>query len=401
MTPSPIADGRRRRVCVMTGTRAEYGLLRYVMEEVAAAPDLDLQVVASAMHLVPEFGSTVAAIRADGFSIDAEVSCLVSGDTGVALGQSLGLATLGFTDAFARLGPDVLVLLGDRFEALAAATAATALRIPIAHIHGGERTEGAMDEAFRHAITKMSHLHFTAAPEYRDRVIQMGEAPRTVHCVGAVGLDALVRVGTPDRATLAAEIGFDLDPAFALLTYHPATLGEATLDGLEALLAALGARADLKVLMTKANADPGGRAVNARLDAYAVEDPGRRHLVASLGQRRYLAALREAALVVGNSSSGIIEAPAVDTPVVNLGTRQAGRLRARAVIDCEETRTAIDAALDRALDPAFRESLKADAPPYGRPGRASDGIVEALRTADLPALIVKRFHDLPAREADP
>lgn len=394
-----------RRICVMTGTRAEYGLLRFLMEELRERPGVALQTVAAAMHLVPEFGMTVEAIRADGFRVDAEVSCLVAGDGNVALGQSMGLAVLGFTDAFGRLAPDAVVILGDRFEALAAAAAATALCVPIAHIHGGERTEGAMDEAFRHAITKMSHLHFTAAEDYRRRVVQMGEAPETVFLVGALGLDNFRRIALPDRVAFRAEMadafGFDPGDVFALLTYHPATLGAATLDGLDALLAELDARPDLKLVMTKANADPGGQAINARLAEHAAEAPDRRLLVASLGQRRYLAAVTHAAVVVGNSSSGIIEAPAVDTPVVNLGSRQAGRLRAAAVIDCGETRAEIAAALDRALDPAFRAALSATEPPYGRPGDAARKVADVLAGADLPALLVKRFHDGPATGTAP
>lgn len=384
----------------MTGTRADYGLLVWLMRELQATPGVVLQLVVSAMHLAPEFGRTVDLVRRDGFAIDAEVPCLVSGDDHVALGKSMGLAQLGFVDAFARLAPDILVLLGDRFEALSAATAATALRIPIAHLHGGEKSEGAMDEYFRHAITKMAHLHFVAAADYLRRVLQMGEQPDRVWNVGAVGLESFLRLALPDVVALSRDLGVDLTTGYLLMTYHPATLAECSpVAALDEVLSALDAAPHLKVLATKANADPGGRAINARLELFARASGGRLVLVDSLGQVRYLAAMRGAAAVIGNSSSGIIEAPAIDVPTVNIGTRQDGRLKAASVIDCAEQRGAIRAALQRALHPGFRTSLAASSPPYGRPAPVASRIATVLSAADLGQLTRKTFYDLDTEPA--
>ncbi len=384
-----------RKVCVMTGTRAEYGLMHWLMRELKSDPAIVLQVVVSAMHLAPEFGRSVDAIRADGFAIDAEVPCLVDGDCHVALGTSMGLANLGFVDAFARLKPDLLVILGDRFETLAAATAAVALRIPIAHLHGGETSQGSLDEYFRHAITKLSHLHFVAAPAFARRVVQLGEHPDRVHTVGALGLENFARLALPDIEILSHDLGFDLGGGYVLLTYHPATLADqAPTLALEEVLAALDDFPHLKVLATKANADPGGRAINARLHTYQSASPQRVHLVDSLGQVRYLAAMRGAVAVLGNSSSGIIEAPAIDVPTVNIGSRQDGRLKAASIIDCRETRSAIADAISQVLAPSFRTRHCLAAPPYGRPGFVAARICAILRNAELGALRRKIFFDL-------
>lgn len=386
-----------RRICIVTGSRAEYGLLYWLMKDVQAAPDLTLQVVASAMHLAPEFGRTVDQIRADGFTVDAEVHMLVAGDCPLAIAKSQGLGIIGFADAFARLQPDAIVLLGDRFEALAAATAATTLRIPIVHLHGGETSEGAIDEAYRHAITKMAHLHCVAAPAYGRRVIQMGEQPDRVHVVGAPGLDTFLRLELPERAALCADVGLDPARPLFVITYHPATLADASpLPALEELLAALHACPDASLLITKANADAGGQAINQRLERFAAEEGERAVLVSSLGQRRYLAALKAAALVIGNSSSGLIEAPAADVPTINLGSRQAGRLKGASVLDCAEERTAILAAIAAAQSTDFRARMAASTPPYGRPADTARTICALLHSVPLGEnLLIKRFHDLP------
>lgn len=381
-----------RRICVVTGTRADYGLLRWLMQEIKETPSLTLQTAVSNMHLVPEYGLTVDDIRADGFTIDAEVACLVSGDTTLAMGKSMGLAVIGFTDTFCRLQSDLVVILGDRYEAFSAASAATALNIPIAHIHGGERTEGAVDEAFRHSITKMSHLHFAAAEEYGRRIMQLGEDPQNIYVVGSVGLENFCRLPFPDVEKLSSDIDFDLTSPYLLMTYHPATL-DMNEGALDALLTAV-QQCDLPVLMTKANSDPGGRAVNLKLEKLASERPQRFCLVASLGQVNYLAAMRHCAAVVGNSSSGIIEAPAIDIPVVNIGSRQAGRLRAAAVIDSDESSADISRALKKALDPAFRSSLLTTSPPYGRPSRIARTIADVLESTPLNTLVKKRFRDV-------
>lgn len=391
-----------RRVCIVTGTRAEYGLLYWLMREIAES-DLTLQIVATAMHLEPAFGHTVDQIREDGFTVDAEVPMDLSGDEPAAVARATGRGVIGLADAFERLRPDVVVLLGDRFETLAAATAAALLRIPVAHIHGGEISEGAIDDAMRHAITKLSHVHFCAAEVFRRRVIQMGEAPEHVHAVGAPGLDHLVRRALPDRAAVARRIGLTLDRPLFLVTYHPATLDDADpVTGLDELLAALDQFPDAALVFTKANADAGGRAINARLEVYVAGRGDRAALVASLGSDFYFAALKQAAVVVGNSSSGLIEAPAAGTPTVNIGIRQDGRPRSVSVIDSVERRDAIEAAIRRALDPAMRDVLDSQTPAYGRAGHASRQIFERLRMTPLDGILVKRFRDIaPGETAAP
>lgn len=386
----------RSRICIATGTRADYGLLYWLMRDLSDHPGFELSIIASAMHLAPQFGETIRFIRQDGFEIDATVPCLDEDDSDAGMGRAYVRATQGFLSALEAIKPDCLILLGDRFEALAAATAATFLHIPVGHIHGGEVTLGAIDEVFRHAITKMAHLHFTAAEEYRQRVIQMGEAPDRTFNVGTVGLDNFLRLDLPSKADLMADLGLPEDSDYALVTYHPATMEKAgPLAGLEALLEAFEAFPDLKLVITKANADPGGRRINERLESFEAQWPGRVRLVTSLGQVRYLAAMKTATMVIGNSSSGIIEAPAVDVPTVNIGTRQEGRLRAQSIIDVAETAADIKAGISRALDPAFRDGLKAKTPPYGRPGNATGRIVSVLEKARFEDLGRKPFSDLP------
>jgi len=382
------------RICIATGTRADYGLLYWLMRDLQDHPDFELSTIASAMHLAPQFGETIRFIRQDGFEIDATVACLDEDDSDVGMGRAYVRATDGFLAALDQLKPDLLIVLGDRFEALAAATAATFLHIPIGHIHGGEVTLGAIDEVFRHAITKMAHLHFTAAEDYRRRVIQMGEAPDRAFNVGTVGLDNFIRLDLPSKSELMADLGLPEMSDYALVTYHPATMEKGgPLEALEALIEAFDAFPELRLIITKANADPGGRRINERLEAFEASQPDRVRLVTSLGQVRYIAAMKSAAMVVGNSSSGIIEAPAVDVPTVNIGTRQEGRLRAQSVIDVGEDAASIKAGIARALDPGFRAGLKDTAPPYGRPGNATGRIISILEKTEFGGLVRKPFCD--------
>lgn len=385
-----------RRICVVTGSRAEYGLLRGLLRALADDPGFELHLVATGMHLAPEFGMTCREIESDGFVIDDRVDMLLAGDSAAAIAKSIGLGTIGFADVFARRRPDLLVLLGDRFEILAAAQAALVARISIAHIHGGELTEGAFDDAIRHALSKMSGLHFVAAEAYRARVIQMGEAPERVHTVGALGLDNIRLAPPVPRARLGQELGQRLDAPLFLVTYHPATLqADDPTRAMRALLDALDAFPEACVVMTYPNADTHGRDLIPMIEDYARARLGRIGAHASLGQRRYLAVMRAASVVIGNSSSGLIEAPACGVPTVNLGTRQAGRLRAASVLDCAEERDAIVAAVRRALDLGFRAGLEGMSTPYGD-GHAVERILAVLRGVDFSALIHKRFHDLPA-----
>ena len=385
----------RRRICVVTGSRADYGHLFWLMRALADDARVDFRLAVTGMHLSPEFGSTWREIADDGFEIDARIDTQVSGDTAVATAKSIGLGVIGFADAFARLRPDLVVLLGDRFESFAAAQAAMTALIPIAHIHGGELTEGAIDEAMRHAMTKMARLHFTAAEAYRQRVIQLGEDPSRVFTVGAPGLDHLQHLEPLNGNDLAVEIGLAVGNApLFLVTYHPATAtGGDPATPMRALIDALDGFPEARVLITKANADAGGRTINRIIDTYADRRPGRVKAVASLGVRRYLSVMRAAAAVIGNSSSGMVEAPALGRPTVNLGARQDGRLRAASVIDCAETADEIRKAIGKALDPAFQARTAAVEPPYGRGGAAA-AIHRILTSFPLDRLAAKRFHDL-------
>lgn len=385
-----------RRVCVVTGSRADYGLLRWLMQDVADDPGLVLQVVATGSHLSPAFGLTRREIEADGFVLNAAVDLAQEGDSRLAVAQATGRAVVGIAEALERLAPDLVVLLGDRFEIFAAAQAAYLLQVPIAHLHGGELTEGALDDALRHAITKLAALHFVAADAFRDRVLQLGEPPERVHVVGALGLDAIERLDLPEQAALEAELGFALGAPTLLVTYHPETLAarDPGADA-EALLAALDRFPEARVVLTRPNADPGHQAIAERLEAWAAARPERARLYDSLGQRRYLATLRAAAVAVGNSSSALIEAPALGTPTVNIGGRQDGRPRAASVIDCAPSAEAIQDAIAQALDPAFRAAASAADSPYGGPGAAAR-IKAVLASVALEPLRAKRFRDLPA-----
>lgn len=387
----------RRRVCVVTGTRAEFGLLRCLIQAIQAEPGLELQLIATGMHLSPEFGLTYREIEAAGIPIDARVEMLLSADSSSAVGKSMGLGLIGFADAYARLQPDLVLLLGDRFEIFAAAAAAMVAAIPIAHLHGGETTEGAFDESIRHAITKMAQLHFVAAEPYRRRVIQLGEAPERVFLVGGLGIDAIRRLPLLDRAALEQSLDFRLGARNLLITFHPVTLeGQASSrQQMAALLEALHAQpADTHLIFTMPNADTGGRELMAQVNEFVAAHPQARAYT-SLGQLRYLSCLAQVDGVVGNSSSGLAEAPSFRCATVDIGDRQKGRLAAGSVIHCEAEAQAIRTALARVFDPAFQASLASVVNPYGE-GGASERILAVLRDHPLEGLLKKRFHDLPA-----
>lgn len=384
----------KRKICVVTGTRAEYGLLYWLMKEIQADDALDLQVIATGAHLSPEFGLTYKTIEKDGFFIDEKVEMILSSDTPAGVTKSMGVALIGFADAFARLSPDIVVVLGDRYEILAAAEAAMMANIPIAHIHGGEITEGAIDDSIRHAITKMAHLHFVAAPEYRNRVIQMGENPEHVYEVGAVGIDNIVKTPLMPLDELEKSLQFPLGEKFFLVTYHPVTVESARhSDALQNLFDALDAFSDYHVLITKSNSDAGGREINRRLDVYAEARKDRVSCHASLGQLRYLSAMKHAAAIVGNSSSGLLEAPVLKTPTVNIGARQKGRLRYPSVIDCSEETETIADALRKVVSEEFRRAWGYMEIPHAD-GEISSRIKNILRDIPLDGLFQKRFQDL-------
>jgi len=389
-----------RKVCVVTGSRAEYGILRPLLAALRADPGFELRLVVCAMHLSATFGLTYREIEADGFAIDRRVEMAPDADTAAGVTKSIGRGCIGFADAFAELKPDLLVLLGDRYEILAAAAAALVARIPVAHIHGGELTEGAIDDAIRHAVTKMSHLHFCAAEPYRQRVIQLGEAPERAFTVGALGLDNLAAIPLMSRHELETDLDFRFGDRMVVVTYHPATLeaGDPAA-GLAALLKALDRFPELRAVITYPNADAGANALIDGIEAYAARRKGRVLLVKSLGTRRYLSLVAQAAAIIGNSSSGIIEVPSFRVPTVNLGTRQRGRLRARSIVDCAEEPEAILRAIQTALSSEFRAGFMGMANPYGD-GKTAPRILERLRAADLEALPMKRFYDLPRVTAD-
>ena len=383
-----------RKICVVTGTRAEYGLLYWLMRDIKSDPSLTLQLIVTGTHLEPAFGHTVDVIEADGFHIDARVPIELTGDTPSSIARSTGLATAGIADALETLTPDIVVLLGDRFEMLAAATAATICNTPIAHIHGGEITEGAIDDAMRHAITKLSSVHFVAADQYRNRVIQMGEHPSTVFTVGAPGLDYIDRgkLLSTDEITKA----FKIDDAaqYFLITLHPTTRAQANAAAeIDALLKVLPDFSDHFTVFTGVNADAGRDIIARRIEAYVEKNSSRSRTFNSLGQVRYLSAMKYASVVIGNSSSGIIEAPAFGTPTVNIGDRQKGRLRAASIINCEANERSIQQAIAKALTSEFHASYKTTNAPYGSPG-ASARIASELGMIEMSMLTQKSFYNL-------
>jgi UDP-N-acetylglucosamine 2-epimerase (non-hydrolysing)/GDP/UDP-N,N'-diacetylbacillosamine 2-epimerase (hydrolysing) len=367
------------------------------MREIAAEPALELQVVVTGAHLSPEFGSTHRQIASDGFTIDATVDMLLSGDTPAAVTKSMGLGVIGFADALARVRPSIVVVLGDRYEIFAAAQAAMVARLPIAHIHGGEVTEGVFDDPIRHSITKMAHLHFVAAEPYRARVVQLGEDPARVFNFGTLGIENIRKLEPLDRGALEADLGIPLRQPTLLVTYHPVTLdGKHPADAVNALCIALDRFPESTVIITGANADTDGRLINARLQEFAARNGSRAVYVTSLGQRRYLSAMMHSDAVVGNSSSGIIEAPAVKTATVNIGARQGGRLKAASIIDCADDADAITRAIGHALSPEFRAGLSEVESLYGS-GDAAAKITQVLKEADLEGILIKPFHDVAVR----
>lgn len=384
-----------RKICVITGSRAEYGLLRWVMQGIKDDPELTLLVIVTGMHLSPEFGQTYREIEQDGFQIDRKVEMLTSSDTPVGIAKSMGLGLIGFADALNELNPDLIVVLGDRFEIFAAVAAALVARIPVAHLHGGEATEGAFDEALRHSITKMSHLHFVAAEEYCQRVIQLGEQPERVFLVGGLGIDNIKRLKLLDRAELEASIDFQLGAKNLLITFHPVTLETSTAeDQMAELLAALAELKDSKLIFTMPNADTDGRALIKMVQQFVAQHPNARAYT-SLGQLRYLSCLAQVDGVVGNSSSGLAEVPSFKKGTINIGDRQRGRLQAASVINCEPTRQSIDAALKKLYTADFQASLSQVRNPYGE-GGASEQVVKTIKHCALDGIAQKSFYDLPA-----
>lgn len=380
----------QRKICIATGTRAEYGLLSLLMKSIQQAPELTLQVIATGMHLSPEFGLTYQEIEQDGFTIDAKVEMLLSSDTPVGIAKSMGLGIIGFADALDKLRPDLLVLLGDRFELLAAAQAALVARIPVAHIAGGDTTEGAFDESIRHSITKMAHLHFVTNGDSARRVKQLGENPNHIHTVGNPGIDRIVQMKLHTRAELEHSLGFTFRNRNLLITFHPATLDVVPPEKqFRELLTALDRLGDeTGLLLTKPNADTGGRKLMQMIDEYVASRP---HAAAftSLGQLRYFSTIAQVDAVVGNSSSGLYEVPSFKKPTVNIGDRQKGRLQASSVINCRPVADDIE----RAITEAYTRDCSAAVNPYGD-GNSTSRIIAAIQQVpDLQALLKKHFYE--------
>lgn len=384
----------KRKICVVTGTRAEYGLLQGLLKLLQADAEIELQLIATGMHLSPEFGATWKCIAQDGFTLHRKIETLLSSDSSQGISKSIGLGLIGFAEAFDDLKPDMLVLLGDRFEILSAASSALVSRIPIAHIHGGETTEGAVDEAIRHAVSKMSHLHFTAAEAYRLRVIQLGESPERVFNVGAPGIDLIQNMKCLSQAELEENLRIKLALRKLLVTFHPATLDEDALGPFQALLAAFDDWPEVQLIFTFPNADAGGRAIMTRLQAFVADQAHRAVCFESLGQLRYLSLMRLVDGVVGNSSSGIIEAPSFKVGTIDIGDRQKGRLSASSVIHCEADKKAISKAIETLYSEAYQAKLKETVNPYGS-GGATRAIYQTLKTWPLNDLLKKRFYDVP------
>jgi GDP/UDP-N,N'-diacetylbacillosamine 2-epimerase (hydrolysing) len=382
-----------RKICIITGTRAEYGLLYWLMKEVQASSKLELQIIATGMHLSPEFGLTYQQIERDGFSINKKVEMLLSSDSEVGVTKSMGVGLIGFADALHELKPDLLVVLGDRFEIFSAASAAMIAKIPVVHLHGGEVTEGAFDEPIRHSITKMSHLHFTATEEYRRRVIQLGEQPDRVFNVGAAGIDNIKRLKLLSKQEFEQSINFKLGKKNLLVTFHPVTLEDTTSkQQFSDLLTALNKLEDTHIIFTKANADTDGRVINKMIDKYVLEQPETTIAFNSLGQLRYLSAMQYVDGVVGNSSSGLLEAPSFKIGTVNIGDRQRGRVKASSIIDSISTEESVTSALKKLFSQEFSNSVKQTVSPFGN-GGVAEKIVEIIDSFPLDGILKKKFYN--------
>lgn len=383
-----------RKICVITATRAEYGLLYWTMKALKDSNDIDLQLCVTGMHLSPEFGLTFKQIEADGFFINEKVEILMSSDTAVGITKSMGLAMIGFSEAFSRLNPDLILVLGDRFEIFSAVSAAMIARIPIAHCHGGEATEGLIDEAIRHSITKMSHLHFASTDLYCRRIIQLGERPENVYNVGALGIENINKLDLPSKVKFQELINFDLGQCSFLVTFHPITLDFSTAENqFQNLLDALADFPMAKIIFTKPNADTDGRIIISMIDQYVHSNPKNTISFISMGQLRYLSAMKYVDLVIGNSSSGILESPSFKRPTINIGDRQNGRIKADCVIDCPPEKYEIISAIKKGLSLEYNNSLKQMNNPYGN-GNSSEKIINVLQKVELKDILKKQFYNI-------
>ena len=389
----------RRKICVVTGTRAEYGLLYWLMKEIENDESLELQLIVTGMHLSPEFGLTYETIEKE-FKIDKKIEMLLSSDTVIGISKSMGLAQISFSEAYDELKPDIVVVLGDRYEIFSAVSVAMIARIPITHLHGGETTEGAFDESIRHSITKMSHLHFTATQEYRDRVIQLGEHPSRVFNVGGLGIDNIKKLKLLSKEEFEKSIDFRLNRKNILVTFHPVTLENTTAkEQFSELLNAIDELEETHIIFTKANSDTDGRIINKMIDEYVSKNRNKSVEFTSLGQLRYLSALQYMDAMVGNSSSGLIEAPSFGLGTVNVGDRQKGRIMADSVISCESDKKSILEVFKKLYSKEFQETLKSVTNPYGD-GGASKKIKDVLKVVDLDNILKKSFFNIECKNKE-
>ncbi len=384
----------KRKIAIFTGTRAEYGLLYWIIKGLNDAKDIDVKLMVGGMHLSPEFGNTVNEIKRDGFKIAHSFEFLLSSETAEGISKSMGLALISACEFFERDRPDILLVLGDRYESFAVAQAAMIARIPIAHIHGGEITEGLIDEAIRHSITKMSHFHFAATEDYKNRIIQLGESPKNIFNYGAPGIDNIKKLKLLNKKDLSKKFNISFDNPYFMSTYHPVTLTEN--DGekeLKNLISALDAFKDYQVIISYPNADTNSRVLIEILEKYRDKNSDRVHLFQSLGQLNYLSLLKHSSLVIGNSSSGIIEAPSLKIPTIDIGDRQSGRIKGETVISCQSSINSIKKAIKKGLSKSFNEKCKKSNNPYGD-GKASKKIIQSLRNIKLENILIKKFHNL-------
>ncbi|MBT7901250.1 MAG: UDP-N-acetylglucosamine 2-epimerase (hydrolyzing) [Candidatus Marinimicrobia bacterium] len=384
---------KKRKICVVTGTRAEYGLLRWLMDGINKSTKLDLQIVATGMHLSPEFGLTYQEIENDGFKIDRKIEMLVSSDSANGIVKSMGLGMIGLTDALTELKPDLIVVLGDRYEIFTAVATAMIFRIPVAHLHGGEATEGLIDESIRHSITKMSHLHFVAAEEYKKRVIQLGEQPDNVFLVGGLGIDNIIKLDLLERKDFEKSIDFKLGIKNILITFHPVTLeGNTSEKQMNEILMALKELKHTHLIFTMPNADTDGRIIFKMIEDFVNNHPHAKSFT-SLGQLRYLSCIKHVDGVIGNSSSGLAEVPTFKKGTINIGDRQRGRIKAESVIDCKPTAKSISDAIKKLYSLEFQQKLNTVKNPYGS-GGASETIVKTLENISLKNILKKKFYNM-------
>lgn len=386
-----------RKICVITGTRAEYGLLSRLMRLVEDSPLTELQVVATNMHLLPEYGNTYQEIEQDGFTINAKVAMKKSTDDHFGVIDSMADEMHGMNEALRRLSPDMVVILGDRYEMLVSATVAMLQRIPIAHLYGGEISEGAMDDSIRHCITKLSSLHFTSTEEYRQRVIQLGESPNRVFCVGAIGVENLLHVSLMDKSELESSLGFLFGNNSIMATYHPVTLSDRKpKDEIEDFLLALDSFPNVNVLFTMPNSDQGSDTIRNAITRYCMTHSDRCKAYSSLGMRRYLSVLQFVQAVIGNSSSGLVEVPSAHIPTLNIGDRQKGRTRGNSVLDCASDRESIIKGISTVLSPSFKKIAASASNPYQK-AHTAQRIFEVISTCPLDGLVRKSFYNLPVK----